>query len=424
MPKKFYPHAAALRAFLLAASLASAAAATARAQEDGSPAPPSPASASPGAPAASPQEASPTASQTPPAASPAASLPELIRRVKPAVVAVVTYDAKGNVLLSGSGFFLRPGRVVTNLHVVEGARRAEVKTLDGKGRVYQVEGLLAVDEEGDLAILSVSVPPDRARAAEVSESVPEEGERVFVIGNPLRLEGSVSDGIVSAVREVPNLGRIIQTTAPVSHGNSGSPLFNMRGQVVGVITVKVTNGQNINLALASSRFGALKTERLTSFEQAAARAKTAESAADWSYRHGLNSLWLGNYDGALASFESAVNQNPNRAEAWIQVGYCKIKQGRSAEAVNAYKRALRLRPNSVEAYNKLGDAYYFMGSFGEAAESYQQAARLRPDLAEAFYNLGMTYLELGDRAAALTHARRLEPLDAELYGKLMAELRR
>lgn len=417
MPRQFRPHAT-LRALLLAASLVVVASA-ARAQEVGDatarvPPPPAPAA----------QE---TLAATPPASQPqpAASLPELIRRVKPAVVSVITYDAKGNVLLSGSGFFLRPGHVVTNLHVVEGARRAEVKTLDGKGRVYPVEGLLAIDEEGDLAVLSVSVPSDRARAAEVSESVPEEGERVFIIGNPLRLEGSVSDGIVSAVREVPNLGRIIQTTAPVSHGNSGSPLFNMRGQVVGVVTIKVTNGQNINLALASSRFGVLKGGRLTSFEELAAKGRAeTDLSADWWYRNGLNSLWLGNYEGALASFESAVNKNPDRAEAWIQVGYCKVKQGRTAEAVNAYKRALRLRPNSVEAHNKLGDAYYFMGRLAEAAETYKRAARLRPDLAEAYYNLGMTYLELGDRAAALTHARRLEPLDAELYGKLMAELRR
>ena len=397
MPRQIYPQPL-LRALLLAASLVPLAAA-ARAQE-------------------------PAAATKPPAESPAASLPELIRRVKPSVVAVVTYDAKGSVLLSGSGFFLRPGQVLTNLHVVEGARRAEVKTLDGKGRIYRVEGLLSVDEEGDLAVLAVTVPAERASAGEVTQSVPEEGERVFIIGNPLRLEGSVSDGIVSAVREVPNLGRIIQTTAPVSHGNSGSPLFNMRGQIVGVITVKVTNGQNINLALASSRFDVLKSARLTSFEELAARLKAPESSADWWYRNGLNSLWLGNYDGALASFESAVNKNPDRAEAWIQVGYCKVKQGRSAEAVGAYRRALRLRPNSVEAYNKLGDAYYFMGNFIEAAESYKQAARLRPDLAEAFYNLGMTYLELGDRAAALTQSRRLEPLDAELYGKLMTELRR
>ena len=74
-----------------------------------------------------------------------------------------------------------------------------------------------------------------------------------MIGNPLKLEGSVSDGIVSAVREVPNSYRIIQITAPISHGNSGSPVFNLKGQVLGVVTIKVTNGQNINLAIAAAR---------------------------------------------------------------------------------------------------------------------------------------------------------------------------
>ncbi|HVG30106.1 MAG TPA: tetratricopeptide repeat-containing serine protease family protein [Pyrinomonadaceae bacterium] len=354
------------------------------------------------------------------------SLPDLVRRVKPAVVAVITYDAKGNTLLSGSGFFVRPGQVVTNLHVIEGARRAEIKTLDGKGRIYPVDGVLASDEEGDLALLGVSVPAERAHAVEVTNVLPEEGERVFVIGNPLRLEGSISDGIVSAVREVPNLGRIIQITAPVSHGNSGSPLFNMRGQVVGVVTIKVTNGQNINLAMSSARFDSLKATEPATFETIAAREKEprdAESSADWWYKNGLNSLWLGNYDSALGSFENAVNKNPDRVEAWIQVGYCKVKQGKNADAIRAYKQALRLRPNSVEAYNKLGDAYYYAGSFDEALGAYRQAARLRPDLPEAFYNLGMTYLEIGDRAAALAQSRTLQPLDAELYAKLLSEIK-
>jgi Flp pilus assembly protein TadD len=357
-------------------------------------------------------------------ASDAASLPELVRRVKPAVVAIITYDAKGNTLLSGSGFFIRPGQVVTNLHVIEGARRAEVKTLDGKGRIYPVDGVLATDEEGDLAIIGVSVPAERAHAVEVTTTTPEEGEHVFVIGNPLRLEGSISDGIVSAVREVPNLGRIIQITAPVSHGNSGSPLFNMRGQVVGVVTIKVTNGQNINLAIAASRFDVLKTAKAVSFDEIAAReSQSSDSSADWWYRNGLNSLWLGNYDSALGSFENAVNKNPDRVEAWIQVGYCKVKQGKNAEAIKAYKQALRLRPNSVEAYNKLGDAYYYAANFDDAVESYKQAARLRPDLPEAFYNLGMTYLEIGDRNSALAQSRLLASLDTELYDKLMTEIK-
>lgn len=357
----------------------------------------------------------------------AESLPELVRRVKPSVVAIVTYDAKGEPLLSGSGFFIRPGQVLTNLHVVEGARRVEVKTLDGKGRIYPSPGALDFDEEADLAILSVDVPQERARVIELTNSLPEEGEKVFVIGNPLRLEGSVSDGIVSAVREVPNLGKIIQTTAPISHGNSGSPVFNLRGQVVGVVTVKVTNGQNINLALASARLAALKPGKLTTFDALASRQRSTQggtTSAEWWYKNGLNSLWLGNYDGALGSFEQVVNRNPNRVEAWIQVGYCKVKQGKMSEAIRAYKQALRLRPNSVEAYNKLGDAYYYAANFDEAIAAYQQAARLRPDMGEALYNLGMTYLEIGDRNAALIQSRLLQPLDAELYQKLISELQR
>ncbi len=355
------------------------------------------------------------------------SLPELVRRVKPSVVSVVTYDEKGEVKVTGSGFFVRPGEVLTNLHVVEGASRAEVRTFEGKGRTYAVEGFLAVDAEGDLALLDVRAAEERSRAVETSIALPEEGEKIFVIGNPLRLEGSVSDGIVSAVREVPSLGKIIQITAPISHGNSGSPVFNMKGQVVGVVTIRVMNGQNINLALGVARVAELNAgEKLLSFDEVAKNrnAQKSDSLAEWSYRNGLNSLWLGNYDSALGYFENAVNKNPDRAEAWIQVGFCKVKQGKNHDAIRAFQQALRLRPNSYEAHNKLGDAYYYAGNYHRAVESYARAVLLRPDLAEGYYNLGMAYAELGDRAAAHAQAQRLKPLDAEMYKKLMSELER
>jgi tetratricopeptide (TPR) repeat protein len=257
--------------------------------------------------------------------------------------------------------------------------------------------------------------------------VPEEGEKIFVIGNPLRMEGSIADGIVSAVREVPNLAKIIQITAPISHGNSGSPLFNMKGEVIGVVTMVVTNGQNINLALASSRLTQLAPEKLLSFEELAARLRggpQSEATSERWYLNGLNSLWLGNYESALGYFEIAVNKNPGRAEAWIQVGYCKVKQGKSRDAIRAFQQAIRLRPNSVEAYNKLGDAYFYSGSFNEALEAYRQATRINPRHAEGYYNLGMTYMEIGDRWSAISQSRLLEPLDAKLYEKLMAEIRR
>lgn len=356
------------------------------------------------------------------------SLPELVRRVKPSVVSVITYNAAGEVALTGSGFFIRPGQVLTNLHVVEGASRAEIRTFEGKGKTYAVTGLADVDEDGDLAVLNVEASAVRARVAETTQTVPEEGERIFVIGNPLRLEGSVADGIVSAVREVPSLGRIVQITAPISHGNSGSPVFNMRGQVVGIVTIRVMNGQNINLALGSQRFASLRGAGKTiGFDELAERMKVAQhagAASEWYYRSGLNSLWLGNYDSALSYFESAVNKNPSRAESWIQVGFCKVKQGKNQDAIRAFEQALKLTPDSYEATNKLGDAYYYAGNYYKALECYKHAVALRPDMAEGFYNLALAYLEIGDRASAQAVARSLKNLDAELHKKLLSEIER
>jgi S1-C subfamily serine protease len=348
------------------------------------------------------------------------SLPELVRRVKPSVVAIITYDSKGEALMTGSGFFIRPGEVVTNLHVMRGAARAEIKTLEAKGRIYPVAGTLAVDQEGDLTLLSVNMPVERQRKSELATSMPEEGETIVVIGNPLRLEGSVSSGIVSAVREVPNVGRIIQITAPISHGNSGSPVFNLHGQVVGVVTVKVTNGQNINLAISFTRVDELTPGGLRPLAGLAVRDRGAD-LSDSLYRTGLDSLWLGNYDNAVGYFENAVNKNPKRADAWVQVGYCKVKQGKSREAISAYQQALQLQPASADIHNKLGDAYYYAGRLREAIESYTEAARLDPGNAEVYYNLALAYFESGNRSRAEAQAGKLRELDEKLYEKWVSE---
>jgi tetratricopeptide (TPR) repeat protein len=350
------------------------------------------------------------------------SLPELVKRVKPAVVAIATYDADGEPVMTGSGFFLRPGEVVTNLHVIRGAKRCEIKTLDGKGKVFPVTGTLAIDEEGDLVLLSVDMPRERPRASEIAAALPDEGESIFVIGNPLKLEGSVTDGIVSAVREVPNVGKIIQITAPISHGNSGSPVFNLKGQVIGVVTIKVTNGQNINLAIGVARLAELRPGQLRSLSAVPARDRNGD-VAESSYRTGLDSLWLGNYDNALGYFETAANRNPRRADAWVQVGYCKVKQGKNEEAIRAYQHALELKPESEEIHNKLGDAYYYAGRMSEAIAAYSRAASLQPAFADAHYNLAVAYFESGNDRLALSEAKILRQLDGKLYEKLLSETR-
>jgi tetratricopeptide (TPR) repeat protein len=193
----------------------------------------------------------------------------------------------------------------------------------------------------------------------------------------------------------------------------------MKGQVLGVVTVKVTNGQNINLALAAGRVAELKAGKLQPLSEMGAKGKG--DAAEAAYRSGLDSLWLGNYDNAVGYFEYAANRNPRRAEAWVQVGFCKVKQGKSQEAIRAYLQALQLKPTDAEIHNKLGDAYYYSGRLREAIESYTEASRLRPDWAETFYNLAIAYSESGNPGMAATQARILQRLDQKLYEKYLRE---
>src|SRR5687768_12129569 len=83
-------------------------------------------------------------------------LPELVRRIKPSAVAIETFDAKDNSLARGSGFFIAADRVITNRHVIDKAARVEIHLLDGKK--FPVRGVVAIDGEGDLALLHVEVP--------------------------------------------------------------------------------------------------------------------------------------------------------------------------------------------------------------------------------------------------------------------------
>ncbi len=108
-------------------------------------------------------------------------------------------------------------------------------------------------------------PRDLAIPLPIVRAVPQEGESIFVIGNPFGLEGSVSNGIVSAVREISGYGRIIQITASISPGSSGSPVVNMAGQVIGIATLQAAEGQNLNFAIPAERIAQLKITELQTF---------------------------------------------------------------------------------------------------------------------------------------------------------------
>jgi tetratricopeptide (TPR) repeat protein len=320
-------------------------------------------------------------------------LPELVKRIKPSAVAIETFDARGNTVSRGSGFFIAVDRVITNRHVIEKSNRVEIHLIDGKK--FPVRGVLSVDGEGDLALLQVDVPKGLAIPLSIIRTIPQEGESIVVIGNPYGLEGSVSNGIVSAVREISGYGKIIQITAPISPGSSGSPVVNMMGQVIGVATLQAAEGQSLNFAVPSERILQLKiTEVQTVASLSAETQKNKRSAAERLYSQGVAQLSRDDYVRAVPYFEKAIESDPNYAEAWYQAGYCYGSLGRHADALRASKQAAKLRPDWAETYVNIGASSFALGQYKDAVEAYKQAARLDDDNAETQYALGLTFNKL------------------------------
>ncbi|HEV8639392.1 MAG TPA: trypsin-like peptidase domain-containing protein [Chloroflexota bacterium] len=193
--------------------------------------------------AAPPSVAQPAARPAPPAA-PANVAGAVFAKINPAVVQVVVSGRAGAVPAqggSGSGAVVDPkGYVLTNNHVVEGARAISVRFADGAVR----EGhLLGTDRGDDLALLQVELPPGAAVAPLGDSDKVQVGETAIAIGSPFGLEGTVTQGIVSAVQRTwaPGSGRVrrglLQTDAPINPGNSGGPLLNAAGEVIGINTM-------------------------------------------------------------------------------------------------------------------------------------------------------------------------------------------
>jgi tetratricopeptide (TPR) repeat protein len=320
-------------------------------------------------------------------------LPELVKRIKPSAVAIETFDSRGNTISRGSGFFVAPDRIITNRHVIDRSSRVEVHLVDGKK--FPIKGVLAVDGEGDLALLQIDVPQELAKPLPIVRSVPQEGEFVVVIGNPFGLEGSVSNGIVSAVREIPGYGKIIQITAPISPGSSGSPVVNMAGQVIGVATLQAAEGQSLNFAVPADRISQLKIGDLQTVSTVTAETnKNKRSAAERSYAQGLAQLSRDDYAKALPYFEKAADTDPTYAEAWYQAGYCYGTLGRYNEALKASRNAAKLRPDWAETYVNIGVSSYALGEYKDALDAYKQAVKLDDSNPDTQYALGLTFNKL------------------------------
>lgn len=191
------------------------------------------------------------------------SAKEIARKALPAVVLLICDDPTTEGVVQGSGFFIKPGILVTNYHVIKGNTRGVVQVAFGSKREqknFRIARIIAYDEESDLALLSIPA----AKEAKVpylflaleNESV-DVGETIYALGNPEGLVGTISPGIISANQRSSQKKARLQITAPISNGSSGGPVVNGNGQVVGVAVGSLSEGQNLNFAVPTPLIYAL-----------------------------------------------------------------------------------------------------------------------------------------------------------------------
>jgi serine protease Do len=186
--------------------------------------------------------------KTPP---PERSVRDLVNQIGEAVVQVRTPGGLG------SGFILNEdGYLITNFHVIEGETQISIEVYHQNNgqldrRSYKQVKIMAINKFADLALLKIN-DADAPKFARVSVGNSDNlavGERVFAIGSPLGLERTVTEGILST-KTRPFQGELyLQTTAQINPGNSGGPLFNLRGEVIGVTNMKITFGEGLGFAI-------------------------------------------------------------------------------------------------------------------------------------------------------------------------------
>ena len=338
---------------------------------------------------------------------------EIAKRALDATVLLVMKDSNGQVLGTGSGFFVQRNQIATNYHVIEGAAAGTAKRV-GKETTYSIEGVTAMDEKHDLAILRISASDVQPLPLGDSEAV-NIGDAVYVTGNPEGIfEGTFSDGIISGIRGNSNNKRL-QMTAPISRGSSGGPVLNRSGEVIGVAVTIFNGGQNLNFAVPSKYLKTLATGMPPSKPSWQGNLPIS---AETYIRRGNSKSELGLHQLAIEDYDSAIRLRPDYSWVYANRGQAKENLGQYFGAIADYDTAIRLKSDDASSYYIRGQVKEKLKQYDAAIADYDIAIRLKPEESYYYVTRGWVKESLGQHFASVQDydtAIRLKPDDAFSY---------
>jgi serine protease Do len=291
---------------------------------------------------------------------------EIIDSSSPAIVRIEAGEAK-----VGTGFIVdESGLIATNLHVIEGESNVRVKLYKDNAE-YPAVVVTAVDKGHDLALIRIKPKKPLPVLRLGDSSVMAAGDRIYAIGNPLGVfDYSITDGLISQVRPLSDELTILQISAAISQGSSGGPLFNQFGEVIGVTTAIITQGQAINLAVPSNYLRPLMQRpiKMTLEEFAKVTKNSEESISDDNIQITRNvpdhpvTIWTGCSEPQMEDILRSIGDA-------ISIGapiYNRAQQEQNPEARNAgYKACFRVYEATAMQYEKNAACKGVRSAFGD-----------------------------------------------------------
>ncbi len=311
--------------------------------------------------------------------------PDIYRDANPAVVEIEGEQK------SGSGFMISSdGIVVTNYHVVAGEKTVSVRLTNGLE--LTTDEVLAEDQQLDIVILHINGKGfPKLRIGDSARVSP--GDSVVVIGNPLGLNSSVSEGLISGIREIDGM-KLLQISAPISPGSSGGPVLNHAGDVIGVVRATIVGGQNLNLAIPANVVTSLMatggSPKLLSALSASHPKEGVDSSNGSEIQKAARYLAAHLYSEARDQLKVLLQGNEFDPGLQFAMGETAFRMEEYAEAAHRFEVAQRLDKNFWQAAERQADAEIKIWEGSKNIAARITASQLYDQLSKAVYDSKLT----------------------------------
>lgn len=365
-----------------------------------------------------------------------AKTPESVESQKKAMVGVSVNDKYGKRIASGNGFIVdREGVVATSCNIITKFLESQEHTITvelASGTSFPMKQLISNDCRNGLVLITIQ-GSELPIVTLAKDYKPKEGEEVVVMGRTSGGNPTASEGRIKNVRSRDN---IFQVTVPITSAGDGSPVFNRKGEVIGLSTLLHGKKQDQHIVIASRNVSKEFTLYRDLINELAALpfapaapppikrgdevpGMPLQEKAEQEFLRGVSYERSGMYDEAIAAYARALGINPDYMDAYVNLGLAYYRLGKYSKAVDAYKNAIRINPSIPSVYNKLGAAYVILGEYPLALDAFKQSVKIDPRSPDTHFNLGIASILAGDLNTALEQYILLKELDTYQAEKLL-----